>query len=495
MRVTSLSDAATVAIVVHGVGDHSLREILVQARLGAAAMGEEPLSVEDVTIAGLSPAPGPLEPSPALRISAAGKIHFLLPVVWSRLRVRAAKEADLYGGERAQERFFNAVFLLLPSSVNALRCIVAATGLLPRALTTIIAILYAFLAPGIAAAGFLLIVQLTYARAEADRAGYAWWRAPALIIGIFLLGWVAKKLLMVLDFVGDVVGYVGSPKHREKAEETLLGIIREVARLAPYARILLVGHSLGTVLVTHTLLRLRGENGIGRRLGIVTMGSPLRLMHWFFPDRIRSPEQLLREFEERSLAASWINLWRDADSIGRGLTVSGSSRFAETSLGDGTHPGYWSDSRCWAAVVKSLRSIANGTWDNLVSEWACVPMSQHEEDELIRRAQAAATFAVTLNLLVIAGPIYFWQQIREQNWLVGLDPWSRFSVLGLSALITSLACGYYYFASKRVGGDGATRRQMLGRYRLNWSAAMTCLKAGAILSIAASFVYWRSTAG
>ena len=339
-----------------------------------------------------------------------------------------------------------------------------------------------------------MIGYLAYARAAADSTSYEWWRAPALIVGIYILGWAARKILMALDFVGDVAGYIGSGEHRAKAEQTLLRFVREVARRAPQARILLVGHSLGSVLVPHALLHLPEDEDIGSRLGIVTMGSPLRLMHWFFPVRIRGPEQLLSEYKHRNLTASWINLWRDADWIGRALRASSPDRYAETSLGNGTHPGYWSDPRCWAAVVKSLRAIANRTWADLVSEWASTPMSELDERELQRRAQLAASFALTANILIVSGPVYFWHQIREQDWLSGFDPLGRYSILALNVVITVLVGIYYYFSSKRVGGHGVTRREMMARYRLNWSIAIAGLKVGAAVSVVTGFVYWRSMA-
>jgi hypothetical protein len=318
-----------------------------------------------------------------------------------------------------------------------------------------------------------------------------------MFVVLALLNWLAGKILMVCDFVGDVVAYVGNPSHRRKAEERLLQIIRDVARQSPRAQILVVGHSLGSVLVTHTALRLDDGEDLHHRLRIITMGSPLRMMSWFFPDRIHSAAQLRDEYRHRRLVSSWANMWRDADWIGRSLGESSVAEstargYAETSLGDGTHADYWADPRCWETVVAYLQSSADGSMDDLTAMWGRGDTTEDEERELIARAQLAAKYAVTFNLVFAGGMIYFWHWCREQQWLSTLSDSVRLPVLALAGIVSLLVAIYYFFTSRRVGGPGITRREMLARYRFNWSIAITCLKFASLFTAVLAFVLWSS---
>src|SRR5205823_2626368 len=188
----------------------------------------------------------------------------------------------------------------------------------------------------------------------------------------------------------------------------------------------------------------------------------------------------------------WINLWRDADWIGRAVGASRAARFAETSLGNGLHSDYWGDSRCWSAIVAYLRAVAEGSLNTLASDWASSTISEAEEIELVGRAHLAAVFAVTFNIGIAAGLFYFWMWIRKHGWLSAVPSWNRWVILSMTGIITILVAVYYFLATKRVGGQGVTRRQMLARYRLYWSIAMACLQTAAILSILTAFVLWRS---
>jgi hypothetical protein len=481
---------ATVTIVVHGVGDHSHGDIVRKAAVGLAAVGWKDVETRELERLSLGADEGG-DGTTALEITAEGHKHLLIPLIWSRLRPRAAKEADVVRPS-LYRRLLRGVSTFLPSGWDAIRCIRLAPDARRRLLVALVAGLYALLAPALAAAAIYFLAYVSLMRAAADAAHFAWWRIPALLVSIWLLQPIVTRVLAALDFVGDVVTYVGNPSRRKRAEDRLIAAVAEVARRAPQAEIVLVAHSLGSVLVTHTVLKLADPSTLGQRTHIVTMGSPLRMMSWFFPKNVLNADQLLRDFASRRLVASWVNVWRDSDLIGRALQPLTSPIFVEKSLGDGGHADYWADPRSWSTVVSSLRSAAQRALPALAAQWLPNAISDAEELELQRRARFAAMVAfINVPILVLLG--WLWQRIVAQQWLVDVGTWTRWIILTLAAAVTILTAVYYLLTSKRVGGDGASRREMLARYRRYWDVAIACAKVAGVLSFVAALVWWRSS--
>ena len=103
---------------------------------------------------------------------------------------------------------------------------------------------------------------------------------------------------------------------------------------------------------------------------LVTLGSPLRMMAWFFPTLVKTPAALCASYDAGGRIVTWVNLWRDRDWIGRELHLPSTSRFAETSLGDGPHEDYWGDARAWHATVQCLDAAATGELERLSAAWS-----------------------------------------------------------------------------------------------------------------------------
>jgi len=153
----------------------------------------------------------------------------------------------------------------------------------------------------------------------------------------------------VVQFVGDVAAYI-SPYKDSKFDElrhqirnvglnvgkVIYGFDSKLSKAPDYERVVLVGHSLGSVLAYDTLNSLINEDQVrtahkrrdvlGRTKALITCGSPLDKTAFMFRLQARKEEQWIRE----QLAASvqplivdysyrqkldWINLWSPMDII------------------------------------------------------------------------------------------------------------------------------------------------------------------------------------
>lgn len=226
---------------------------------------------------------------------------------------------------------------------------------------------------------------------------------PALLtLGIAV--WVR---FILVDYIGDVAVYVTSDRFAssykarsqilQQCTDTLLSILlsRDKNGKATYDRVLIVGHSLGSVIAYDTLNQVRNRArskaldaaDLERLRGLVTFGSPLNKIIYFFRDQsdqrqvlraqtietlfgFRLLRQLLQvaqpQFQpnpgwsdaDRALAQGfrWINAYSLQDPI------SGKLSFYEVEEQCGfnnywvlyAHMQYWDDSRFYKFVRREL---------------------------------------------------------------------------------------------------------------------------------------------
>jgi hypothetical protein len=155
-------------------------------------------------------------------------------------------------------------------------------------------------------------------------------------VAALALTWIARTLLV--RFAGDVAAYVSSTEVsrfaplRARIQETCCGVARTVYSCRQYERVLVVGHSLGSVIAYDTLNALVNEDllappglGVADRTALfLTVGSPLDKTAFVF--RTQRPET--GEVREALAAAAqplivnyryrparWVNIWSRQDWV------------------------------------------------------------------------------------------------------------------------------------------------------------------------------------
>jgi hypothetical protein len=369
-----LGNARTIAIVLHGVGDHRRSDIVGRTQLFLKAASPE---VETVRhhFPDLPQPQGTAPGQSALEIVFDGARHFVLPVRWDSTRIRANNAPiamGLMGGP-------SAVMAALPALgeivTDIVRCVPRAQGRWRLALGALAALLASLICVVVFSTYYFLIDL------------YAWYLdagdwSEAIIFVFMALGALWMTSLNIIDFVGDVAGYISRDDSRKSIEDTLVLMIEKCVEAAPEARILVIGHSLGSVLVSQMLLRLPVDRVRKQEIILLTLGSPLCTMAKVFPGFIQSPAALLEKYGQGTVSF-WGNLWRDRDIIGRALAPGVSPNFAERSLGDGPHWNYWEDDRLWLRITEILRALDTRDTVKIGTAWIRPDLTTAERVDLV----------------------------------------------------------------------------------------------------------------
>jgi len=182
--------------------------------------------------------------------------------------------------------------------------------------------------------------------------GHAWWGAlGSLMVWIFLILEALLVRYFIIEYVGDVAAYV-SPYKDSKFDEirhqiqnvglevgkVIYGFGTPLPMVPRYRKVIVAGHSLGSVLAYDTLnalINLDNVSGredrrdvVGRTRALITFGSPLDKTAFIFRMQANNDQDWIRE----QLAASvqplivsydayrppsfdWINIWSRMDII------------------------------------------------------------------------------------------------------------------------------------------------------------------------------------
>jgi hypothetical protein len=191
--------------------------------------------------------------------------------------------------------------------------------------------------------------------------------APLLVAIVFgaIFGVLLVASISIANLLRDVVHYLGTTSHgrplpdQEATRHALGGVLDELCGSASLSHVVIVSHSLGTVLVADLLRSGRCGDTKTRitSLDLVTAGSPIRrLICRLLPHRMPMPEELRRELAKGSPAvARWFNVYRPLDFVGMRLVSGAVGKDAENGILECPllprwrwpwgHANYWGDRR------------------------------------------------------------------------------------------------------------------------------------------------------
>ncbi|PPK69826.1 hypothetical protein V5P93_006533 [Actinokineospora auranticolor] len=188
---------------------------------------------------------------------------------------------------------------------------------------------------GVLAAGTIISVTMRITGTEPPD-----WMAPLSTLGILTLGLLVASLLRAvytaaqerdagrrLGVIADLASFWPREAHPTVPPSYALKVAPELAARAiehlkdPHTRVVLTGHSQGSLLVAVTAARLMESlnEPERRRVGLVTVGSQLQ---WAYPRAFPAavPHASLAELAQR-LGTRWRSLCRGTDPLGGAVTT------------------------------------------------------------------------------------------------------------------------------------------------------------------------------
>lgn len=191
------------------------------------------------------------------------------------------------------------------------------------------------------------------------------------ILSALVLMWVLRRLSP--HFFGgpikvllDIFRYLGEPHYRGRIQAALDQAIREArSSVVGDAPIVLVAHSLGTVIAVDSLIN-SGAWERSDRVLLVTMGSPLRrfFLNAFpgalFPSSVRG---IAAAIVGRVRQLRWLNVYRPWDYIGTALGLNRAAVGRDLTTRQWgrvvtSHTDYWGDAEVLQAVSSGLQDLS-----------------------------------------------------------------------------------------------------------------------------------------
>jgi hypothetical protein len=164
---------------------------------------------------------------------------------------------------------------------------------------------------------------------------------PVSIVAAGLIFGVTSFLLSgPLKVVSDIVRYLGHPEYRARIHAALIARLED---LEPQP-VVIVAHSLGSVIAVDSLLAYPEAWSRFPRLRILTCGSPLRrLFQRFFPATYPAPAASFHLLRQTYADVAWTNLFRPLDYVGARLGQAEGIRDIGLPQRYRLHIGYWTD--------------------------------------------------------------------------------------------------------------------------------------------------------
>lgn len=466
----AIAAASTITVVVHGVGDHTPINIFKQVERGLRSFlppsQREAITTQKLDCSQLLPPGTDGVNISALKITTPSHSHIVIPLVWSRTRSRVSAaiesppELHEYSGPSGQ----GATGAFVVHTLKIIRPLVHLIGdvlMLPRSAAGPWKIAVAAAGIGVSLAAIIwaavtLLLSLLFTFALMSAFGIVFdsllgemrpvplfgSRLTALLAlaGLGALFYLSIRMIEMFDLPADVASYIAGPARRSRLIQILGDVISRIEKASPNARILIIGHSLGSVLVSHSVLTLPMIPR--RRLFLITLGSPLRLMSRVFFPIVKTPQSLVEAYRTESTVACWLHLYRDSDIIGRSLGLPESPLFVEAGLGDGPHWNYLSDKRLWKKIVQLLDTGVLDNYAGLRLAWLDEALSVDEQDELkaLLRIRFVTPLTAAASIGTLAVLLRFYVGVPDSRLVLGSTyrPVVYMSVLALAGSVASI---------------------------------------------------------
>ncbi len=147
---------------------------------------------------------------------------------------------------------------------------------------------------------------------------------------------ISRPFFAAFKLIAEVLLWLGDPLYRKRLRLALSSAIRDIAR--EDEDLLLIGHSLGTVLLVDVLIAevIRGRHFATNRIRLVTFGSPLkRLMSKCFLEIFPKPSVIVDALIEAHSDFCWINAYRPWDFVSRDLDLKAKPQSTDLSTMQG----------------------------------------------------------------------------------------------------------------------------------------------------------------
>lgn len=166
-----------------------------------------------------------------------------------------------------------------------------------------------------------------------------------------------------LKVAADVACFMGDREYQERIIKSVVTSFQQV-EVSPGDRIVIVGHSLGSVIAVMAYVRTQALWPQNVNTTLITMASPLRRLLWrFFRANVPAPDVTARALRRRNPRFAWVNIYRPNDPIGNGLFCCPSeSAIDQCTLqrelhGVAAHTGYWDDPKVCGIAAAAISQV------------------------------------------------------------------------------------------------------------------------------------------
>jgi len=294
----------------------------------------------------------------------------------------------------------------------------------------------------------------------------------ALVFGVPMAGVAivfvtAQVIAPSLKIALDIFRYIGSDTYRKKIQFHLDSLIRRLSVDGGAGKpVVILSHSLGTVIALHSLLSSEAwvEDA---RITLITLGSPIRRFFMrffpglFFPAAITAAADAVAE---RVAEFKWINCYRPFDQVGGALGLIGLTNARDISTHQwrriwDAHPNYWGDDLVlksiaramletkYSAALQAQRKPVNRRY--IVTEWV-------DAAEKFRQRLAMQIIYVTASAF-IAAPLVSTAVVARAKYSLSVSKAAEARVIEDSGIDTIATVAYETSFAPSARGGGSWR--------------------------------------